>query len=248
MIKKMTKGGKRFYVFFALLAFNSLGGGAALAQAPTSTPQAKAELTEAEVDAKLTRLQELGQKNLRAEMVAEFKDEDLAAWLAAFKDKNAGTGKVKQAISLLGASLIQQKEYELAKKNYTYALELSPSNGYAWSSLGRIYRHEGDDDKALDAYNKAYEYDSASHSGKSFGWMPIDATLAAASILTSRTDYAEALKTLERYNDDDIQQMGKSWGTRMLRAYGQVYLGTGREEEAMAKYRAALELEKTAEK
>jgi len=240
-MKTITKGRKILSVFFPLLALNALGGGAALAQVPAATQNAQAELTEAEVDVKLRRLQELCQKNLRAEVVAEFKDEDMTAWLAAFKDKNVGTGKVKQALSLRGTSLIQKGEYELAKKDYTYALELSPSNGYAWSALGGIYQHEGDDDKALDAYNKAYEYDSAAHTGKSYGWMPIDATLKAVAILTMRADYAGALKTLERYNDDDIQQMGKAWGSKMLRAYGQVFLGTGREEEAMAKFKAALE-------
>lgn len=242
-MRTMKNRRKSALILSMCLAMNISIAGSALAQTPTAIQQTKATLTEAEVEAKLAHLEALCQKNLRAEVVNEFKHEDMAAWLAAFKDKGVGIGKVMKALNLRGTSLAQQKEYELAKKDYTYALELSPSHGYTWGSLGSIYRRLGDDDKALEAYNKAYEYDSASHTGKSFGWMPIDATLEAVSILIHRADYAAALKTLERYTHEDIAQMAKSWGCRIYRAYGQVYAVMGREEEALANYKAALELE-----
>ncbi len=243
-MRTMTNRRKSACILSMCLAMNISIAGSALAQTPTSIQQTKATLTEAEVEAKLAHLEALCQKNLRAEVVNEFKHEDMAVWLAAFKDKGVGIGNVMKALNFRGTSLVQQKEYELAKKDYTYALELSPSNGYAWASLGSVYRKLGDDVKALEAYNKAYEYDNASHTGKSFGWMPIDATLEAASILIQSADYATALKTLERYTHEDIPQMAKIWGCKIYRAYGQVYAAMGREAEALANFKAALELEK----
>ena len=64
-----------------------------------------------------------------------------------------------------------------------------------------------------------------------------------AALAGTEAKYPEALEVLNHYNDEEIQKMGTYWACRMLRAYGQVYLATGREAEAMAKFKAALELE-----
>jgi len=124
------------------------------------------------------------------------------------------------------------------------AVKHSPTNGYAWHSLGDLYMQLLKDTvRALDAYNKAFEADLAEHKGKSYSWMPIDATLSAASILLHQTRYAEALKVIERYDDGDIRNMGAYWARRTLRMYGQIYAGMGREAECLASFKAALERE-----
>ncbi len=207
-------------------------------------PQAGAALTEADVEAKLLRMRELCKGGSRVELIQEFKDEDIAAWPSLFNDKKAGDAKTLDALNLRGMGFCVLKNYELAEKDFKLALEISPTNAYLWNNMGEVYRAIKDDQKALEAYNKAFELDSAQRTAKSFGWMPLSATLNAAAILITQTKYAEALKVMERYDDGDIQKMAPAWGTKMLRTYGQIYAGMGKEEESAAKFKAALELEK----
>ena len=209
-----------------------------------AVPQADANLTEAKVEALLVRMRELCKGGSRVELIQEFKDVDIAAWPSAFKDKGVGTAKTVDGLNLRGMGFWTLKDYERAEKDFKLALELSPTNGYLWNSMGDVYRAMKDDQKALDAYMKAVEMDSAQRTAKNFGWMPLSATLNAAAILITQTKYAEALKVMERYDDSDIQKMAPAWGSKMLRTYGQIYAGMGKEEDAAAKFKAALELEK----
>ena len=209
-----------------------------------AVPQADSGLTEAKVEAKLLRMRELCKGGSRVELIQEFKDEDITAWPPVFKEKGVATAKTVEALNMRGMGFWTLKDYERAEKDFKFGLELSPTNGYLWNSMGDVYKSMKDDQKALDAFMKAFEMDSAQHTGKSFGWMPLSATLGAAAILISQTKYAEALKVMERYDDNDIQKMAPSWGSKMLRTYGQIYAGMGKEEDAAAKFKAALELEK----
>ena len=203
-----------------------------------AVPQAGAPLTEADIETKLIRIRELCKGGSRVELIQEFKDEDIAAWPSAFKDKKVGDAKTVEALNLRGTGFCILKDYERAEKDFKLALELSPTNGYLWNSMGDVYKNMKDDQRALDAYTKAFD-----NVGKSYGWMPLSATLNAAAILISQTKYPEALKVMERYDDGDIQKMAPAWGVKMLRTYGQIYTGMGREEDSAAKFKAALELE-----
>ena len=203
-----------------------------------AVPQADANLTEAKVEALLVRMRELCKGGSRVELIQEFKDVDIAAWPSAFKDKGVGTAKTVDGLNLRGMGFWTLKDYERAEKDFKLALELSPTNGYLWNSMGDVYKNMKDDQRALDAYTKAFD-----NVGKSYGWMPLSATLNAAAILISQTKYPEALKVMERYDDGDIQKMAPEWGVKMLRTYGQIYTGMGREEDSAAKFKAALELE-----
>lgn len=203
-----------------------------------AVPQADANLTEAKVEAQLVRMRELCKGASRVELIQEFKDADIAAWPSAFKDKGVGTAKALEALSLRGQGFYFTKDYERAEKDFKLALELAPTNGYTWNSLGDVYRTMKDDQRALEAYTKAFD-----NVGKSYSWMPLSATLNAAAILIGQTKYQEAIKVMERYDDSDIQKMAPAWGVRMLRTYGQIYAGMGREEESAAKFKAALDLE-----
>ena len=208
-----------------------------------ATPRADASLTPATVEEKLTRLTALCQKNQRKEVVEEFGDEDIVGWLNAFEDKKQGTSKVVNGLNLRATSFNAVGDRERARQDWEDAAKLSPSSAHMWSSLGNVYRRMGDDKKALDAYNKAFDCYRAAHTGKSYNYVSISVTLETASVLMNQTKYSEALDVLKRYDDEDIPKMSTYWACRMLRAYGQVYLATGREEEAMTKFKTALQLE-----
>ena len=169
------------------------------------------------------------------ELVDQFKDVDLSTWPEAAR-----------AFHLRGHAYLQLKDAANAERDLEAAVERSPKNGYFWHSLAETYRRFlKDDARALNAYNKAFEMVRADNGGqKPYGWMPINATLEAATILLHQTKYAEALKVMERYDDSDAERLGVYWGRRMLRMYGHIYAAMGREEECLAKFHAALELEK----
>lgn len=181
----------------------------------------------------ISRMREFAKKRQWKELIEAFKDENLTAW-----------PKAAEAFSLRGKAYFYLKDTDKAKQDLKSAGAHSPKNGYFWHDLAGIYKDLlKDDDLALDAYTKAFEIDDRAHTVRSLGWMPISATIEAASILMTKTEYSKALKVLGRYNDSYIQKMGM-WGVKILRSYGQVYLGQGREKAAIAKFKAALELEK----
>jgi tetratricopeptide (TPR) repeat protein len=238
---------KMFQVLFAVIALDVSVAVSAADPVPAeknktdavAVPQADANLTEAKVEALLVRMRELCKGGSRVELIQEFKDVDIAAWPSAFKDKGVGTAKTVDGLNLRGMGFWTLKDYERAEKDFKLALELSPTNGYLWNSMGDVYKSMKDDQRALDAYTKAFE-----NVEKSYGWMPLSATLNAAAILISQTKYPEALKVMERYDDNDMQKMAPVWGVKMLRTYGQIYTAMGREDDSAAKFKAALELEK----
>jgi tetratricopeptide (TPR) repeat protein len=193
----------------------------------------------ARIESVLSRMRELSRGPGQAELIRQFGAEDIAGWPAAF------AGKAVEALRLRGQAYSTLKDYTRAERDLRRAVDLSPGDGYGWNTLAEVYLCLKDDQRALDAYQKAFEADRAQHTAKSFGWMPINATLGAANILLSQTKYEAALQVLARYDDSDIQKMGPGWGSRMLRTYGQIYAGLGREEEALASFKAALKLEKT---
>lgn len=192
----------------------------------------------ARIDSVLARMRELCKGASRVELIQQFKDEDIAAWPPAF------SSKAVEALNLRGQGFCNVKDYGRAEKDLKRAVELAPGNGYAWCNLAGAYRGLQDDQRALDAYIRAYEADRAQHTEKSFGWMPLSVTIDAASILMNQAKYDEALQVMGRYDDNDMQKITPSWRIRMLRQYGQIYAGLGREEESLIKFKAALELEK----
>ena len=133
-----------------------------------AVPQADANLTEAKVEALLVRMRELCKGASRVELIQEFKDADIATWPSAFKDKGVGTSKTVEALNLRGMGFWTLKDYERAEKDFKLALELSPTNGYLWNSMGDVYKSMKDDQRALDAYTKAFD-----NVEKSYGWMPL---------------------------------------------------------------------------
>ena len=193
----------------------------------------------ARIDAVLSRMNELSKGPGRTtELIQQFKDEDIAAWPAAFN------GKAATALHRRGEAYYFMKDYERALKDLELAAKLVPDNGYILNSLGDVYRARKDEQRALQAYLAAFEVDQKQHAGKAYGYMPLSATLSAANILVNQARYQEALKVVGRYDDTDIRNMAPMWGVRLLRMQGQIQAGMGNEEEALAKFKAALQREK----
>ena len=192
------------------------------------------------IEAALTRMRQLGEMRKGKDLIDQFKNEDIAAWPPAF------AAKASEACNLRGQAYVFEKDNERAEKDFNLALELSPS-GYAWYTLGEFYQSMKDDQRAINAYTKAFEMAPEPGTGKSDGWIPLRATLNAASILLGQTMYQEALEILARYGESDIRKMPPVWAIRILRIYGRIYSSMGREEAALVNFKAALELEKKQE-
>ena len=111
-------------------------------------------------------------------------------------------------------------------------------SAHDWYLTGENLHKRGEDAKALEAYDNAFEV-----AGKSRNWLPVSATLASANILLHQLKYEEAMKTLDRYSVEDLRELGAGWRVRMLRARGMVYVSQGKEPEAIAAFKEALAVE-----
>jgi len=158
----------------------------------------------ADADATLSKMRELTRERKWNELIAQFKDEDLAAW----KD---GPVKAAEAASLRARAYGALKDGANAEKDLKLAIERAPKNGEHWHELGALYSGLlANQDQALASYNKAFEC-----VGKSMGWLSISATINEASILLQQGKHEIAQKIMERYDSSDLVQMAGVWGDKM---------------------------------
>ena len=104
-----------------------------------------------------------------------------AAQQAAPKEKTPGVDLVEEANALRDS-----KDYSGAIAKYEAALQANPALFVVYGDIGRIYREQGDADKAVDAYNKLLEKDPANS----------EARLELADTLLSKGRVDDAKKTL----------------------------------------------------
>ncbi|MFA7157995.1 MAG: hypothetical protein WC299_01740 [Kiritimatiellia bacterium] len=208
-----------------------LAGAIAGAETTNSSDVTPAAATPKE---KLAEMGEMLGRRQYKELVAEFKDEDFAGW-----EKRA------DAFCQRGRAYAALKVGEKADADLKKALELSPGNGWFWNCMAdNCSDNLRDNQKAVEAYLKCFELDKVAHQGKtSYSFLPVSAIVSAARILCGQGKYEEALEVLDKYKVEDLNKTGAYWRTGLLRAYAQVYLGQGREEEALAKFKEALEVE-----
>jgi tetratricopeptide (TPR) repeat protein len=81
---------------------------------------------------------------------------DTAAATAALSQVDASTGGPKVGV-LRARILIAQDKWSDARDLLTKAIALNPDPAEAYYFLGRVYQHDGEADKAADAYRKAFE-------------------------------------------------------------------------------------------
>ncbi|MFN0080554.1 MAG: DUF4838 domain-containing protein [Prosthecobacter sp.] len=157
-----------------------------------------------DVDTSLTTMRELAKERKWTELIAQFKDENIAAW----KDVPA---KATEALGLRAKAYGALKDGTKAEQDLKLAVEISPKSGELWHELGALYGGLlANEEQALAAYNRAFEC-----AGKSMGWLPISATLNAASILHQQDKAREAQKVMERYDSSDLLAMAPVWGDKM---------------------------------
>jgi len=196
-----------------------------------STFAAGAEAVIADREAKLVRMRTLAQERRWRDIVQQFEQEDFAAWPAE------SARQASEALTQRGLAYSFLKEGQRAAADLNAATKLDPQNALAWMTLGDNYANNlNDEQQALAAYRKALAITGTNH-----GWQSLSATLSIVRILTDQVKTDEALAALRLY--DDLKSVAPYWRIRLLRAYGHVYAAGGKEQESLAKFREALQLE-----
>ena len=182
-------------------------------------------------DSTLTRMRALLQDRKLKDVIEQFATVDFAAWPADSSQQAA------EALHLRGQTYSFLKNGRQADVDLKAALKLAPRNEVFWITVGDNCTHNlQDDSQALAAYQQSFAI-----TGKGNGWQPLTATLGMARLLTDQVKTDEALAVLQPYGS--MEGMAPIWRVRMLRAYGRVYAAQGKEQESLAKFREALELE-----
>ena len=214
------------------LAQGALAGDATVKPAASDPPPQTGSRTEpADPDATLIRMRMLWQERKWKELIEQYAKDDFAKWPADVPLKAA------EAFHLRGQVSAILKDGKQAEADLQAALKLTPRNAAFWLTLADNYTTNlNDDERALAAYRE-----SIAITGRGNGWQPLTATIAIARLLTDQVRTDAALAELKTYGD--MQGMAPGWRMRMLRAYGHVYAPQGKEQESLASFREALELE-----
>ena len=182
-------------------------------------------------DATLMRMRALLQDRKLKELIEQFAAEDFSQW------PSDAAVKASDAFHYRGQCYSFLKDGKKAEVDLQAALALSPKNAAFLLTLADNYTNNlQDDERALAAYRQSFAI-----SGKNYGWQPLTATLSIARLLTDQVKTDEALAVLQQYGD--LQGMPPGWRIRMLRAYGHIYAAQGKEQESLAKFREALQIE-----
>jgi len=185
----------------------------------------------ADKDSIISRMRALRQDRRLKDVIDFFGQEDFAAW------SSDAPPKAIEALQLRGQTYSFSKEGLKAEADFKIALDLAPKNESVW--LDRAYNYANnlnDTERALAAYRQAYAI-----TGKTMGWQSLTAVVSIASILTDQVKTDEALEALKPYAN--LDEVAPSWRIKLLRAYGHIYAAQGREQESLAKFREALQLE-----
>jgi tetratricopeptide (TPR) repeat protein len=171
------------------------------------------------VKCRMVVLAETGQNG---ELIKQFKEENLAVLP---EDIAAET------FFMRGRSYAWLKKGPEAEADFKMALERSPKDQkYLMALAGNYYANLKDTQKALDTYEQIIKSADKPHHAA-------DAVMEVARILVSNAQYEKALKALENFKD--VSALSDYQRVQVLRAFGQVYAGLGREEEAVASFNKA---------
>lgn len=165
------------------------------------------------------------------EITEQFAGNDFLSWPAEFAPQ------ASEALYHRGLAHSHLKNGKQAETDLLAATKLNPKNALAWMTLGDNYANNlGDERQALAAYRQSLDI-----TGPTQGWQPLTTTLSIVRILTDQVKTDEALAMLRPY--DDLKTVAPIWRVQLLRAYGHVYAAQGKEQESLAKFREALQLE-----
>jgi len=177
---------------------------------------------------KTSRMRLMMARRQRRELLAAFKDEDIARW----PDTVIG-----QASYLRGRAYCVAKDGTRAEEDLKRAADYlmeDNAKGLALNALGDTYQHLlKDDARAVAAYRRTYKTRNI--------YKRCHAAMAVARIHSRQGKHDEALHELGRLGPDRVTI--PYWRGLLLRAYGDVLAAAGRHADAIAKYREALQLE-----
>lgn len=167
-------------------------------------------------------------------LVEQFGGEDFTAWPAEF------AAQTNDALRLRAAAYSVVKQGKWSEADYELAIQRNPSDPVTWIGLADNYANVLNDGKqAVAAYRRVLDL-----TGKTGGWMPLYATIAIARDAIDRVKPDEAIELLKQY--DGVVGVAPVWRIKILRTYGHAYAAQGNEEESLARFREALELESQA--
>ncbi|QDU97137.1 DUF6807 family protein [Lignipirellula cremea] len=181
--------------------------------------------------ATLARMQALMRDRQWKAFMEQFADVDFSAW------PDDAAAQTAEAYAQRGRVHAVLKNGPQAEVDLKTAVEREPRNAGFWLLRGdNLSNNLHDADRALAAYREAFAI-----TGKGNGWQPLTATIAMAQVLTDQVKPDQAIALLQQYGDMD--GMATVWRIKMLRAYGNAYAAQGKEQESLAAFREALDLE-----
>jgi len=183
-------------------------------------------------DSTVIRMRALFQDRRWKELLEHFGREDFASWPAEY------ARQASEALQIRGQTYSFTKDGPQAEADLNAAARLVPRNPDIVLLLAENYvTNLNDDAKAIAAYRDVITLAGTNTQG----WQPLTATVGLARLYTSQVKPDAALEELKPYGD--LSQLPSTWRIRLLRSYGHIHAAQGREQESLARFREALQLE-----
>ena len=179
----------------------------------------------------------MGMNRRHRELIAAFREEDVAAWPDQINYKG---------FFLRGVAYATVRDHQEGIKDLERCVDLSGSDSMvkldALNRTAALWRASEDDAKAMETYKKAFAiYDEQLRwKGK---WLYPQALLGATRILMSQGKYDEAKAMLAKFSVNPSRDKRGPWDFLVLEAYGDIALAQGKGDDALAKYRDAIAIE-----
>lgn len=187
------------------------------------------QLLAADPTALMDQMKALHQGRKWKELIEQFGNHDFINWPPI---------KAAEALQLRGQVYSFTKDGKHAETDLLAAKKLTPTRPEIPLLLAENYVNNlNDETMAIAAYREALTLSGTNTQG----WQPLTATVGLARLYTDQVKLDAALEVLKPYGD--LSQLPASWRIRLLRAYGHIYAAQGKEQESLARFREALQLE-----
>jgi len=184
-----------------------------------------------------TQMEIMGANRRHRELIAAFREEDVAAWPDQINYRGC---------FLRGAAFAVIRDSEAAAKDFEQCAALSGSDSVvkleALNRSAALWSALKDDAKAMATFKRAFAiYDEQPRwKGK---WLYPQAVLGATRILMGQGKYGDAKAMLAKFSVSPSRDKRGAWDFLVLEAYGDLALAEGKRDEALAKYRDAVAIE-----
>lgn len=178
-----------------------------------------------------TRMEIMTVGNKQPDLIAAFKDTDLAAWPTNIAYKGYLSRGEAYMVAQDDKAALADMEQAAARSGQDTEVQLETLN-----KIGVLYEKFQDSAKALDAYRQVMEISARPRVKGAQRAYPA-AILAAARIFKDQKKYDEAIACLARYEPSSTTP-----GLSVLEMSGDVYAAMGKKDEALAKYREIVKL------